>query len=152
MDSPSITDDSLRGYSDSEHLEDYNELEWHDKDCTAPFANPDNPLTSKICNACQSLFSGLKETQRLYKHYYHRSALWITAENGCQLCALVRSKIDRETNNHRPSARSLCKGVARSFGWTFCAGISLAHRRLYAQRGGSLLRPPRTGFQHSYSL
>ena len=103
MDSPSTTDDSLRRYSDSEQVEDYNESEWHDKDCTAPFANQDKPLTSKMCNACQSLFSGRKETQRQYKHYYHRSSLCITAQNGCQLCALVRSKIDRETKNHRPS-------------------------------------------------
>ena len=103
MDSPSTTDDSLRRYSDSEQLEDYNESEWHDKDCTVPFANQDNSLISKICYPCQSLFSGRKETQRKYKHYYHRSSLCITAENGCRLCALVRSRIDRETKNHRPS-------------------------------------------------
>ena len=42
------------------------------------------------------------------------------------------------------SARSLCREVARSFGWTFCADISLAHKRLYAQRSRLLLRPPRT--------
>ena len=103
MDSPSTTDDALRGYSDSEQLEDYNELEWHDKECAAAFPNQNKPTTSKLCNACQSLFSGLKETQRQYKHYYHRSSLRITAENGCQLCALVRCEIDRETKNHRPS-------------------------------------------------
>ena len=103
MDSPSSTDDSLRAYSDPEHLEDYDESEWYDKDCTAPFANQDEPLASGICNACRGLFSGLKKTQRQYKHYYHSSALRTTAENGCRLCALVRSKTNRETKNHRPS-------------------------------------------------
>ena len=101
MDSPSSTDKFWRGFSDSEQLEDYDELEWHDKDCTAPFANQNHPLTSKICNACQSLFSGLKKTQKQHKHYYHSSALCLTADKGCQLCALVRSQIESETN-HRP--------------------------------------------------
>lgn len=103
MNSPSSTDDSLREYSDTEQLEVYDESKWHDKDCKTPFAYLHNPLTSRICNACRSLFSGPKETQRIYKHYYHHTSLRITAENGCQLCAHVRSKTDRETKNHQPS-------------------------------------------------
>ena len=103
MDSPSTTDDSFRRYNDSDQIEDYDESEWHDQDCTAPFTDNDQRLTSKICFACQRLFSGFKETQKLYKHYFHISALRTAADNGCQLCALLRSKVDRETKNHLPS-------------------------------------------------
>ena len=103
MDSASSTDDAIRQYDESQQNEVYHESEWHDRDCTAEFANQDQSLTSKLCNACQGLFSGLRETQRTYKHYYHSSALRFAAENGCQLCALVRSKTNRETKTHRPS-------------------------------------------------
>ena len=37
------------------------------------------------------------------------------------------------------SVRFLCREVARSFGWIFCADISLTHKRLYAQRNRLLL-------------
>lgn len=103
MDFLSSTDDGYREFSDSEDLTGYDESEWHDRDCTTPFASQGNSSSSMLCNACQCLFTGFRETQKQYKHYYHISALRTSADSGCHLCVLVRSKIDRETKDHRPS-------------------------------------------------
>ena len=103
MGSSSYDHDSFMKVDDSELFEEYDDSVWHDKDCLRPFEESGGILCSKLCHACQSLFSGCKEKQKQYEHYYRLSALQSTAERGCQLCTLVRSKVDRETKNHRPS-------------------------------------------------
>lgn len=103
MASSSSDNDSVMMVDDSDLYEDYDDSVWHDKICSRPFEEPSEIAGSKLCHACQSLFSGYKESQKHYKHYYHLSALRSTAERGCHLCTLVRSKVDRETPNHRPS-------------------------------------------------
>ena len=103
MESSSSDNDSLMRVDDAELFEKYDSSVWHDESCLRSFEGTAGMSGSKLCHACQSLFTGYKETQKVYKHYYRLSALRNTAERGCHLCALVRSKIDRETENHRPS-------------------------------------------------
>lgn len=86
-----------------ESTEEYKALEWQDKSCLKPFEEPNVDLASRLCYACRGLFSGSKEFQKPYKHYYYLSSLRSTADRGCHLCILIRSKIDRETQNHRLS-------------------------------------------------
>lgn len=102
--SSSSDNDSLMKADDPQLFEGYDFSVWHDEDCLRPFEAP-NGISggSKLCHACQSLFSGYKEREKGYKHYYRLSSLKTTARRGCQLCALVRSKVDRETEKHRPS-------------------------------------------------
>ena len=102
MGSSSSDHDSYMKVDDSELFEEYDDSVWHDKDCWRPFEEAIGVSGSKLCLACQSLFSGYKETQTFYRHYYRLAALQSTAERGCQLCILVRSKVDRETKNHSP--------------------------------------------------
>ena len=101
--SSSSDNDSFMKVDDSELFENYDASLWRDDTCSTPFEEPNGISSSKLCLACQSLFSGYKETQKDYKHYHRLSALRTTAERGCHLCTLVRSKVDRETTNHRPS-------------------------------------------------
>ena len=103
MGSSSSDHDSFREVDDSELSEEYDDSVWHDKDCWRPFEEPVGVSGSKLCPACRSLFSGCRETEVFYKHYYRLLALRSTADRGCQLCTLVRSKVDRETKNHSPS-------------------------------------------------
>ena len=103
MGSSSSDNDSFMKVDDSDLFEEYDDSVWHDEDCWRSFEEPTGVSGSKLCPACQSLFSGCKETQKFYKHYYRLLALQRSAERGCQLCTLVRSKVDRETKNHGPS-------------------------------------------------
>lgn len=103
MESSSTDNDSLMKVDDAELLEEYDGSVWHDEDCLREFEEPAGTFGSTLCYPCQSLFTGHREEQKVYKHYYRLSALRTAAERGCHLCALVRSKIDRETEHHRPS-------------------------------------------------
>ena len=102
MGSSSSDHDSFMKVDDSEIFE-YDSSVWHDEERWRPFEEPIGVSGSKLCHACQSLFSGRKETELFYKHYYRLLTLQSTAERGCQLCTLVLSKVDRETKNHHPS-------------------------------------------------
>ena len=103
MGSSSSDNDSFMKVDTSELSEEYDASVWHDEDCLNPFEEPNGFSGSRLCHACQSLFSGYKETEKDYKHFYRLSTLQNTAKRGCQLCALVLSKVDRENQNHRPS-------------------------------------------------
>ena len=103
MGSSSSDNDSLMKVDNVELSEEYDASVWRDEDCLRAFEEPNEVSNSKLCHACQSLFSGYKETEKNYKHFYRLSTLQKTAKRGCQLCALVLSKVERETQNHRPS-------------------------------------------------
>ena len=103
MGSSSSDNDSLMKVDNVELFEEYDASVWHDGDCLKPFKEPNEVSSSRFCHACQSLFSGYKETEKNYKHFYRLSTLQNTAKRGCQLCALVLSKVERENQNHRPS-------------------------------------------------
>ena len=103
MGSSSSDNDSFMKVANVELSEEYDASVWHDGDCLRPFEAQNEISSSKFCHACQSLFSGYKETEKNYKHFYHLSTLQNTARRGCQLCALVLSKVERVNQNHRPS-------------------------------------------------
>ena len=103
MESSESDDDSIRAVDDSELFEQYDASLWCDKDCLRPFEDQTGLQGTRLCHACQNLFTGYKEEQIFYNHYYRLSSLQITASRGCRLCTLIRSKVDRETTNHRPS-------------------------------------------------
>lgn len=104
MESSSSDNDSFMKVDDDTLLEEYDDSLWHDENCEIPSEEPNGFSGSKLCLACQSLFSGCRETEKPYKHYYHLSALQMAAERGCHLCILVLSKVGRETKNHYPCA------------------------------------------------
>ena len=103
MGSSSSDNDSFLNVDNAKLSEEYDASVWHDEDCFNPFEEPNENSSSRLFHACQSLLSGYKETRKDYKHFYHLSTLQKSAKRGCQLCALVLSKIDREDQNHRPS-------------------------------------------------
>lgn len=103
MESSNSDNDSFMQVDKAESTDEYDASEWQDKSCVEAFEEPNSGLDSRLCNACRCLFSGSKAFQKNYKHYYYLSSLRSTADRGCHLCVLVRSKIDRETQNHRPS-------------------------------------------------
>ena len=65
--------------------EEYDASVWHDGDCSRPFEEPNEVSSFRFCHACQSLFSGYKETEKNYKHFYRLSTLQNTAKRGCRL-------------------------------------------------------------------
>ena len=103
MESEGSDNDSLMQVDEAELIEEYDASEWHDKTCTEPIEETNVHAASKLCHACRDLLSGSRVFQKYYKHYYYFSSFRIAADRGCHLCSLTRSKIDRETQNHRPS-------------------------------------------------
>lgn len=103
MGSSSSDNDSFMTVGNAELSEEYDASVWHDGDSLKPFEEPNENSSSRFCHNCQGLFSGYKEAEKDYKHFYHLSILQKTAKRGCQLRALVLSKVDRENQNHRPS-------------------------------------------------
>ena len=103
MESEGSDNDSLRQVDEAELIEEYDASEWHDTTCGEPVEQTNVPSASKLCLASRGLLSGSKVFQKYYKQYYYLSSLRTAADRGCHLCSLARSKIDRETQNHRPS-------------------------------------------------
>ena len=103
MESSESDEDSIRAVDNSELFEQYDASRWCDKDCLRPCQDQNGFRGTRLCYACQNLFTGYREEQIFYNHYYRLSSLQITALRGCRLCTLIRSKVDRETTNHRPS-------------------------------------------------
>lgn len=101
MDSSSSDHDSIRMLSASDLYDEEDLSLWHDQAALEPFRISTG--MSQICNPCQNFFSEHTELQVLYRHFYHLSTLRDTAQRGCQLCILIRSKIDRETRTHSAS-------------------------------------------------
>lgn len=103
MESEGSDNDSLTQVDEAELTEEYHASEWHDKSCAEPVEATNVQSASALCHACRNLLSGNKVFQTFYKHYYYLSSFRTAADRGCHLCSLTRSKIDKETQNHRPS-------------------------------------------------
>ena len=77
MGSSSSDNDSLMKADHVEVSEEYDASVWHDGDCLRLFEEQNESSNSRFCHACQSLFSGYKELEKDYRHFYRLSTLQI---------------------------------------------------------------------------